>query len=108
MSEFKEVRHEKCKRCKCWRLPTDFLNAKGRKLKTCKKCRDVAKKHREDNKEYYEKYRDENKDKNKKYRDENKEKIKEYRKTYRINNKEKIAVREKEYRQRRKPRHLPN
>ena len=34
-----EVKHESCGRCKCWRLPVDFLNTKGRKLKTCLSCR---------------------------------------------------------------------
>ena len=34
-----EVIHERCGRCKCWRLPTEFLNPKGRKLKTCENCR---------------------------------------------------------------------
>ena len=34
-----EVTHERCCRCKCWRLPAEFLNAKGRKLKTCENCR---------------------------------------------------------------------
>ena len=42
-----EVKHERCKSCKCWRLPTEFLNAKGRKLKTCEKCREDAKKRRQ-------------------------------------------------------------
>jgi len=34
-----EVKHEKCGRCKTWRLPKQFLNHKGRKLKTCDVCR---------------------------------------------------------------------
>ena len=37
MSE--EIKHEKCARCKTWRLPSMFLNEVGRKLKTCEKCR---------------------------------------------------------------------
>jgi hypothetical protein len=45
-----EVKHEKCNRCSCWRLPEDFLNEKCRKVKTCLKCRDLCKKHREKNK----------------------------------------------------------
>jgi hypothetical protein len=36
-----EVKHERCTKCKCWRLPEEFLNEKGRKLKTCFKCRDL-------------------------------------------------------------------
>lgn len=35
-----EVKHDKCNRCKCWRFPSQFLNDKGRKLKTCDKCRE--------------------------------------------------------------------
>ena len=39
-----EVKHYNCPRCKCHRLPENFLNAKGRKLKTCLVCRDMQKK----------------------------------------------------------------
>lgn len=35
-----EVPHIKCNKCKCWRTDPDFLNDKGRRLKTCKTCRD--------------------------------------------------------------------
>ena len=35
-STMEEVRHEKCPRCKCWRLPSDYLDTQGRRLKTCK------------------------------------------------------------------------
>ena len=45
-----EVKHEFCNKCKCWRLPFEFLNAKGRKLKTCIKCRDRQKRSRDKNK----------------------------------------------------------
>ena len=38
-----EIKHEKCGRCKCWRLPSEFLNDKKRKLKTCSKCRNPKK-----------------------------------------------------------------
>jgi hypothetical protein len=41
MNTTEEVKHERCNRCKCWRLPSLFLNTKGRKLKTCQKCRDL-------------------------------------------------------------------
>eukprot|EP00466_Bigelowiella_natans_P013998 jgi/Bigna1/56912/estExt_Genewise1Plus.C_1460009 len=41
-----EIKYEKCNRCKCHRLPEDFLNEKGRKLKTCIKCRRTAKRYR--------------------------------------------------------------
>jgi hypothetical protein len=40
----------KCAKCKCYRYPSEFLNAKGRELKTCKKCRDLATKSRNKNK----------------------------------------------------------
>lgn len=36
----KEVPHEKCKKCKSWRLTEHFLNKTGRRLKTCIKCRE--------------------------------------------------------------------
>ena len=48
MSE--EIKHDKCARCKTWRLPSSFLNDSGRKLKTCKKCREKEKEKREKNK----------------------------------------------------------
>ena len=38
-----EVLHERCSKCKCWRLPAEFLNPKGRKLKTCGNCRALSK-----------------------------------------------------------------
>jgi hypothetical protein len=34
-STMEEVRHEKCPRCKCWRLPSDYLGTQGRRMKTC-------------------------------------------------------------------------
>jgi hypothetical protein len=40
----KEVKHEKCNRCKCWRTVELFLNDKGRRLKTCTVCRERSKK----------------------------------------------------------------
>jgi hypothetical protein len=42
-----EVKHFRCSRCKCWRVPEEFLNATRRKLKTCKRCRGDAKKYRD-------------------------------------------------------------
>ena len=41
-----EVEHERCTKCHCWRLPASYLNAKGRKLKTCTQCRDRATQYR--------------------------------------------------------------
>ena len=38
-----EVKHSKCSGCRCWREDNDFLNDKGRKLKTCNVCRDKYK-----------------------------------------------------------------
>jgi len=37
----------KCGKCKCYRYPSEFLNTRGRTLKTCKKCRDLNTKSRE-------------------------------------------------------------
>ena len=34
-----EVKHQKCPKCKCWRLPETFLNDSKRLLKTCQVCR---------------------------------------------------------------------
>ena len=48
MSE--EKANIRCNKCKCYRYPSEFLNDKGRELKTCKKCRDLATKSREKNK----------------------------------------------------------
>ena len=45
-----EVKHNKCEKCKCWRLPHEFLNDKGRKLKSCIKCRDLNNKNKQKNK----------------------------------------------------------
>jgi hypothetical protein len=45
-----EVKHERCGKCKSWRLPSLFLNEAGRRLKTCQSCRDRAKIRREANK----------------------------------------------------------
>lgn len=42
MSNTKEVVHVKCHKCKCFRLPSEFLNSKKRKLKTCIKCRNLG------------------------------------------------------------------
>lgn len=35
-----EKTHEKCSKCRCWRLPETYMNANGRRLKTCWHCRD--------------------------------------------------------------------
>ena len=35
-----EVEHKKCKGCRCYRVLSSFLNAKGRQLKTCSACRE--------------------------------------------------------------------
>jgi hypothetical protein len=39
IAEIKEVAHTKCTRCKCHRANDMYLNAKGRRLKTCSTCR---------------------------------------------------------------------
>lgn len=45
-----EIEHKKCSTCKCHRALDLFLNAKGRRLKTCQLCRDRNKASREKNK----------------------------------------------------------
>jgi len=37
----------RCNRCKCFRYPSEFLNDKGRELKSCIKCRTISAKARE-------------------------------------------------------------
>ena len=44
------MQYDKCPRCKTYRLPNQFLNAKGRKLKTCDICRERGRKNAEKNK----------------------------------------------------------
>lgn len=41
------MQYDKCPKCKCYRLPNQFLNAKGRKLKTCDICRERGRKRKE-------------------------------------------------------------
>jgi len=48
MSE--EKANIRCNKCKCYRYPSEFINDKGRELKTCKKCRINSAKSRERNK----------------------------------------------------------
>jgi len=43
----KEVVHTKCKNCKCWRTPEEYLSDTGRKLKCCFKCREKCRRARE-------------------------------------------------------------
>ena len=51
MSENNEQKADiKCPSCKTYRYPSDFLNDKNRTLKTCKNCREYAKKSRDKNK----------------------------------------------------------
>ena len=45
-----EIEHQKCSCCKCYRPLEQFLNDKGRKLKSCQKCRTKQKEIREKNK----------------------------------------------------------
>ena len=42
-----EIKREKCGKCVCWREPAEFLNDKGRRMKTCSKCRALARKARD-------------------------------------------------------------
>ena len=48
--ETKENCDVKCNSCKTYRYPSHFINTKGRKLKSCLKCRNTQKKIRENNK----------------------------------------------------------
>jgi gas vesicle protein len=48
-----EVKHIKCSKCRCWRLPDQFLNKTGRKLKSCFTCREYARKAREKNRDRF-------------------------------------------------------
>ena len=48
--EHKEIADIKCGRCKCYRYPSQFINDKGRTLKTCSRCRTKGKKSDEKNK----------------------------------------------------------
>ena len=45
-----EVKHDKCTRCKSWKPIPMFLNATGRKLKSCELCRNRDKKNKNKNK----------------------------------------------------------
>ena len=45
-----EKANVRCNRCKCFRYPSQFLNDKGREMKTCKLCRNNGAKAREKNK----------------------------------------------------------
>ena len=38
---------KKCPKCRCYRLTDEFINSKGRVLKTCSFCREAGKKYRE-------------------------------------------------------------
>ena len=40
--QIRPVDYTRCPRCNSWRLPPDFLNGKGRRLKTCFKCRELC------------------------------------------------------------------
>ena len=55
-----EIKHQKCTKCKSWRIPESFLNEKKRKLKTCQTCRDRDKKYRKNKKENIRKYNNRN------------------------------------------------
>ena len=44
-----ELRDTKCKRCRCYRYPSDFIKD-DRVMKTCKNCREYYKKLKNENK----------------------------------------------------------
>jgi hypothetical protein len=73
-----EVKHDKCTTCKSWKPIPMFLNATGRKLKTCLKCRERDKAFRST--EVQRKKRIEY---NKNYNEIHSEKIKKQQKEYR-------------------------
>ena len=50
MSSIKEKADQKCPRCKSYKYPSQFVNAKGRTLKSCSDCRARGKKNRDKNK----------------------------------------------------------
>ena len=71
------VINPKCSNCKCYFLP--IIKTSGLFFKTCVKCRESSKKHRQGNKDYYNNKRVEHKQEND-----------EYSKIYRENNKDEI------------------
>ena len=90
----------KCTNCKCWRIPDEYIGARGGIVKCCKKCRDkdilqknkpeqiLIRNKRQCEKQYYKAYRE-------KKREENEEEYlkhnAEIQKNWRNNNKEQVA-----------------
>lgn len=101
MSTQEENCDKKCPRCKSYKYPSQFINPKGRELKTCSDCRDRTKRYRESNKEKIAEYNAKNKEKIAKYKTEwyaeNKENRAKYLAEYKEKNKEKIAKRNAEW-----------
>lgn len=92
-----DIVKKQCTNCKCWRIPSDFIGAKGNEVKRCKKCRDKDTKQKKKpevierrnevqrERKYYQVYRD-----RKRAEDEEayKKKCAEASKVWRDNNKE--------------------
>jgi len=82
-----EIKHDKCPKCRTWRLPELFLNDKKRKLKTCGVCRERGR-NRTQNRTVEQKQK--RALQTKKYQEENKEKVALQKKQYREENPEAI------------------
>lgn len=70
---------KKCAKCRKLKDEKDFINDKGKVVKTCRGCREYNKEHYERNKEYMKEYM---KEYSKEYYGRNKERRKEYMKEY--------------------------
>ena len=70
MSNGKHDGKVKCNNCACWRVPEDFIGARGKPVKSCKKCRDkdskqkkkpetvLVRNERQREKQYYKEHRE--------------------------------------------------
>ena len=99
-----------CSNCKYEKPIADFFSLRGKEVKMCQRCRDMAQQRKLRNcehlkgyqKEYQKEYRNENKEimkvQRKEYYAQNKEIIKEKMKEYQNENKEIIKEKKKEYR----------
>lgn len=96
----------KCNSCYCyWKPDETDVKSSGLVFKTCKRCRDKVKEHRENNpdkikkykKKWYENNTDKVKENCKKYCEQNPDKVKEYQKEWRENNADKLKEYYKEW-----------
>lgn len=80
---------KECTKCRKLKDEKEFINDKGKVVKTCKRCREYLKEYRERSKEQQKEYRERNKEQRKEYDKERyernkayyKEQMKEYRKS---------------------------